>query len=184
MRAIVIVDPQVDFITGTLPVAGAKEAMDSLAKALPKIPCDHIVVTMDAHPIGHCSFEAYGGIWPTHCVKYSVGAAIWEPLMEALKGVKMPVTFIEKGGSLDRDQYSAFEEGYPSLLDQAEEILLCGIAGNVCVLNSLKDLVRHGLGDKLRLITNASPSLDDGSALKGVIEEQGIRTIDLEGLKK
>lgn len=184
MRAIIIVDPQNDFITGTLPVAGAEEAMNRLAKALPHIPCDHIFVTMDAHPIKHCSFEPQNGIWPVHCVKYSVGAAIWEPLMQELKGIETPITFIEKGRDLEKDQYSAFEESYPELLDKADEVLLCGIAGNVCVLNSLKDLVRHGLGNKLTVITDASPSLDDGSALKEVIKENRIKTIELKNLEK
>lgn len=31
-KLLLIVDPQIDFITGTLPVAGAAEAMDALAK--------------------------------------------------------------------------------------------------------------------------------------------------------
>ena len=31
-KLLLIVDPQIDFITGTLPVGGAAEAMDALAK--------------------------------------------------------------------------------------------------------------------------------------------------------
>ncbi|MBR8703488.1 isochorismatase family protein [Porphyromonas levii] len=180
MKVLIIVDPQNDFITGTLPVAGAKEAMDRLATALPKIPAEEIVVTMDAHPIGHCSFEAQGGMWPPHCVKYSVGAALWEPLMEALRVGQGPVHFIEKGVRKELDEYSAFAKGYPTLLDKAKEVFLCGIAGNVCVLYTLNDLVKHGLGQKLTVITDAAPSLDDGTALKDTIKESGVGVITLE----
>lgn len=183
-RALIIVDPQIDFITGTLPVVGAANAMDRLAKALPRIAPDKVFVTMDAHPIKHCSFEPNGGIWPTHCVKYSIGAAIWEPLMEVLIALPCPIGFIEKGDKLERDQYSAFEESFPKELVEAEEILLCGLAGNVCVLNSLKDLVRHGLASKITVITDASPSLDDGSALNEIIRETKVKSVTLEQLDK
>lgn len=182
MNILIIVDPQNDFITGSLPVAGAEQAMNRLAEALPKIPVEELMVTMDCHPIQHCSFEPYGGIWPPHCVKYSTGAAIWEPLMQALSQINRPIHFIEKGQSIDKDQYSAFEAGYPDLMNEAEKIYLCGIAGNVCVLNSLRDLSKHGLANKITVITNASPSLDDGSALKEMIQECGVETITLEEL--
>lgn len=60
------------------------------------------------------------------------------------------------------------------MLDQAKTIYLSGIAvGNVCVLNSLRDLADHGLSKKLVVITDASPSLDDGSALAKMIEQTG-----------
>ncbi|MDO5017470.1 MAG: isochorismatase family protein [Porphyromonas sp.] len=182
MKALLIVDPQIDFISGTLPVAGADKAMDRLAETLPAIAVDEIIVTMDCHPIRHCSFKENGGIWPPHCVKYSVGAAIWPPLMQALIEARQPVTFIEKGTAVERDQYSAFDEAYPALLDDAEEIYLCGIAGNVCVLNTLKDLARHGLGDKITVITDAAPSLDDGTALREMIEETDVKITTLNQL--
>lgn len=182
MDVLVIVDPQNDFITGSLPVPGAVEAMNRLAGGLPKISSEEIVITMDCHPIEHCSFEPFGGIWPPHCVKYSTGAAIWEPLMKTLSHIGQPIHFIEKGQSIDRDQYSAFEDTYPSLLDQANRIYLCGIAGNVCVLNSLRDLVKHGLANKITVITDASPSLDDGTALREIIEEYGVGVVTLDKL--
>lgn len=177
---IIIVDPQNDFINGSLPVPGAELAMNRLAEALPSIPAEEIMVTMDCHPIQHCSFLPFGGIWPSHCVKYSAGAAIWEPLMQSLCQSNKPVHFVEKGQSLDKDQYSAFENTYPSLLDKAERIYLCGIAGNVCVLNSLSDLARHGLASKVIVITDASPSLDDGTALREKIAECNVRVITLD----
>ena len=104
--------------------------------------------------------------------------------MEALITLPCPIGFIEKGYELERDQYSAFEESFPKELVEAEEILLCGLAGNVCVLNSLKDLVRHGLASKITVITDASPSLDDGSALNEIIRETKVKSVTLEQLDK
>lgn len=69
-KLLFIIDPQIDFITGTLPVPDAKKAMDSLSEYLRLHNADyvHIVVTADRHPMRHCSFESEGGKWPAHCV--------------------------------------------------------------------------------------------------------------------
>lgn len=52
-KILLIVDPQVDFISGSLAVEGAKEKMDALASALQngEIDCDYVMVTKDFHPI-------------------------------------------------------------------------------------------------------------------------------------
>lgn len=182
MKILVIVDPQNDFITGSLPVQDAARAMDALAERLPQLQLDQIFVTMDCHPIKHMSFVAQGGPWPPHCMKYSEGAAIWEPLFEALSNHPAEVHFIEKGTLLDKEEYSAFETVYPDAFDEADSIYLCGIAGNVCVLNSLKDLAHHGLGQKIWVVKDASPSLDDGSALNDMIKETGVGVTTLENI--
>lgn len=183
MKSLIIVDPQNDFITGTLPVEAADKAMNRLAKKLQGIEVDHIFVTMDCHPMKHMSFETQDGPWPAHCIKYSEGAAIWEPLFEALLKHSAEVHFIEKGTQLDKEEYSAFEHSYPEELMQSSLVYLCGIAGNVCVLNSLKDLANHGFCEQIVVIQDASPSLDDGSALMGMIQKTGVRVTTLENIK-
>ncbi len=46
-KILLIVDPQIDFISGSLAVEGAKEKMDALANALlnDDIDCDCVMVT-------------------------------------------------------------------------------------------------------------------------------------------
>ena len=81
---LLIVDPQNDFITGTLAVEGAKEKMMKLAESdLSKY--DYVCVTLDTHPENHCSFKENGGIWPKHCVFATNGWNIPEYLNEALE---------------------------------------------------------------------------------------------------
>jgi len=67
-KLLLIVDPQIDFITGTLPVAGAAEAMDALAKYVKENGNEYTVkiVTADWHPYHHSSFADEGGMWPRH----------------------------------------------------------------------------------------------------------------------
>ena len=78
-KMLIIVDPQVDFINGSLPVNGAAEAMDSLAEYVKQHGDEYMIkiVTSDWHPYRHCSFDREGGQWPPHCIQHSVGAAIW-----------------------------------------------------------------------------------------------------------
>ena len=63
-KLLLIVDPQIDFITGTLPVAGAAEAMDALAKYVKEKGNEYNVkiVTADWHPYHHSSFADEGGM--------------------------------------------------------------------------------------------------------------------------
>ena len=55
------------------------------------------------------------------------------------------------------------------------QIEVCGLAGDVCVLNTLKDLLAEYGAEKLRVLTTYSPSLDDGSTLGDFIKTNGLR---------
>ena len=71
-RLLIIVDPQVDFTTGSLATKNGPAAMDYLAKALNEGAWKNygwIIVTQDAHPKNHCSFVEQGGVFPPHCVE-------------------------------------------------------------------------------------------------------------------
>ena len=78
-KMLLVVDPQMDFISGTLAVDKAKEKMLELARYVREKDGDYRlkVVTMDWHPYSHCSFQDNGGQWPRHCVQNTVGAAFF-----------------------------------------------------------------------------------------------------------
>ena len=54
-----IVDPQIDFISGSLKVEGAKEKMDALADYILRTDGEYIckLITMDQHPYRHCHWR-------------------------------------------------------------------------------------------------------------------------------
>jgi nicotinamidase/pyrazinamidase len=84
---LLIVDAQNDFIEGgALPVAGARDAMNRLAEYIKNSYQKYslIAFTADWHPQSHCSFTKNKGQWPTHCVQFSNGAAIYQPLLDVL----------------------------------------------------------------------------------------------------
>lgn len=160
MRALVIIDPQVDFISGTLPVPQAEEAMRYLAQWMleNESAYDLVYVSMDQHPINHCSFESQGGPWPSHCVRYSPGAAIHEGVMQSLKVLQSrgkTIHFIEKAYTPETDSYSAFAEQIPTPLLSAERIYLAGLAGDYCVAASQEDLQRAIASERIERLEPA-----------------------------
>ncbi|MDE6416056.1 MAG: isochorismatase family protein, partial [Duncaniella sp.] len=110
-KMLLIIDPQVDFINGSLPVDEAPEAMDALAEYVKDSTdkYDAIAITADWHPADHHSFIDNGGEWPVHCVQDSAGAMIWDALLDATKASGLPVEVLHKGDRADVEEYSVFQ---------------------------------------------------------------------------
>lgn len=162
-KILLIVDPQVDFISGSLAVEGAKEKMDALASALQngEIDCDYVMVTKDFHPSNHCSFKENGGQWPPHCVKGTTGSCIYAPLWSVIcnYAYRKDTDIFIKGDSPDKEEYSIFDN-LESLSvisdilldfesDPDNEIRVVGIAGDYCVHETICDLIAMGYKDNI-----------------------------------
>ncbi len=183
-RLLLIIDPQNDFINGSLAVNGAEEAMNLLSDYLSRNSgmYDLKIVTADRHPYFHNSFIDCGGVWPRHCVHDTAGAAIWQPLFNELYQTEGAVQFFYKGQQPEIEEYSIFKnpEAAQSIRELVENekigmIDICGIAGNICVLQSLKDGIELFGADKFNVLTAFSPSLDDGRELFDFIRQNNIR---------
>lgn len=179
-KLLLIIDPQIDFITGTLPVPGAIEAMDSLAEYIRRNGSGYskIIVTGDRHPMNHCSFRAEGGEWPPHCVSDSVGAAIWPTIMNSLMEMPDKVTILHKGENPDKEEYSilkneAATKRINSIIKAGniEQIDICGLAGDVCVADTIRDWMGTVEKAKLNVLTAFSPSIDRGKTLDSLISK-------------
>lgn len=173
-RLLLIVDPQIDFITGSLPVPEATPAMDALSEYVNLYGSEYsiICVTCDRHPLRHSSFSDFGGQWPSHCVESSVGAAVWPPIMNALTLHSDSVRFLYKGENLDKDEYSIFQSSKGAVeMDRCikvfdiEAIDICGLAGDVCVANTLQDALRLYPDIRFRILDNYTASIDGGTLL-------------------
>lgn len=177
---LLIVDPQIDFITGSLPVPGAEKAMDALAKYVEEHGEEYgyIFVTCDRHGLHHSSFKEFGGKWPLHCVESSVGAAVWPPLMQALISQQSQVHFLYKGEDLYKDEYSIFRSdngrsGMNGFLkeDQVAEIEICGLAGDVCVAQTLEDAIHLYPKIHYHILEDFTASLDGGKLIAKKADE-------------
>ena len=188
-RILLIVDPQNDFITGSLAVEGAKEKMMKLAdyiisNAHPQY--DYICVTLDSHPEDHTSFKENGGIWPIHCVYDTNGWDIPEYLDDALNLSGKLVDYYHKGTESDQEEYSIFDsQDGDALFEQIMELIkgdgvyidICGIAGDYCVLETLKGL-RKIIGDRyIRVLTQHTASIDGGEKLMNYIKDNSINYV-------
>lgn len=151
-KTLIIVDAQYDFMEGgKLPVAGATVALNNIADYLNTGEVSLVITTQDWHTGKHESFKEQGGDFPEHCVKGTYGADIYEPILEAIKRNNILHYNLKKGEFIE--EFSAFkrkvkdyshwkeylttdnENPYIQFHDE-EQIIICGLAGDICVMNT------------------------------------------------
>ncbi len=179
-KALMVIDPQMDFISGSIPVLGALEAMNGLVNYIRMTNGMYVckIVTVVSHPTEHCSFIGNGGVWPVHCVKNDTGADIYQPLHDELLISKGNLIVLPKGDKFDREEYSVFKnklaaEAIDRLISKhkIERIDICGIAGDLCVCDTLIDGVNKYGKDMFNVLMPYTPSFDGGKLLRETIEK-------------
>lgn len=162
-KALILVDIQNDFLSqGSMAVANSDEILPVVNQLL-SMPFDLFVVTMDWHPLQHCSFASTWGkkrgetvsiegeeqvLWPDHCVEGSQGAKLSDKIIDK------KFDFIAyKGSDKDVDSYSAFFDnrrrkstGLGTFLKQRQvkELYFAGLATDYCVYFSAMDALELG----------------------------------------
>lgn len=180
MRALIVVDMQVDFCPGgALAVARGNEIVAPINALMPQY--DAVILTQDWHPADHASFADNHGaapysttqmpygpqvLWPRHCVIGSDGAAFHAGL-----DLSRADLILRKGFRPGIDSYSAFFENDRStatglagyLRDRGlDDLHFVGLAQDFCVAWSAMDAVR--LGFAATVIETATRAIDlDGS---------------------
>lgn len=194
-KILLIVDPQNDFITGTLPVLGAKEKMMKLADYIQKKGIEYNIVniTLDSHPDNHSSFKENGGIWPKHCVMHTNGWGVPEYLDDALKELNQVsqnviINIFTKGTLAEKEEYSIFDNEKDGVtlkndikrLIQSGEVYIdvCGIAGDYCVLETIKGLMDVIGNQYITILEPYIASIDGGEKLKTFATENNINCIE------
>ena len=189
-KTLIIVDAQYDFMEGgKLPVEGATQALNNIVELINTGEYSTIITTQDWHNGKHCSFKEQGGDFPEHCVQETYGADIYVPITEAIRKGKYLHFNLRKGTNLE--EFSAFEDktsGYnhwkeykttdsicPYIQFHDEEVIhICGLAGDICVMNTaiaLKDL-------RPAIIDNCTASLSDDNFRK-LADLNGINIIEV-----
>ena len=191
-RLLIIVDPQIDFTTGSLATAKGPAAMDYLAKALNEGAWKNygwIIVTQDAHPENHCSFAANGGIFPPHCVQGTEGMNVYPALQKVLDDIlpNIPdIHYMQKGDLPEKEEFSIFQnersgEKLHYIIEEMgfEGIDICGIATDYCVFETTKDLMAFYPAKQIRIVTNCLAAVDDNDTkLADLMRENGIKGIE------
>lgn len=168
MKVLIIIDPQYDFMdNGLLPIKGAWKAMRNLSNYINNHEFDKMYITLDWHPSNHCSFKQFGGIFPKHCIGGTKGA---EPV-NILEPFDWEI--IRKGLYSDVEEFGAFDY-IPVDIMQADEIIIAGVAGDICVLHSVEQLFI--IKDKIKLYMPGIASLNQ-KILDEFIKNNNIQTI-------
>jgi nicotinamidase/pyrazinamidase len=201
--ALILVDVQPDFMPGgSLACHEGDLIVAGIDALLRQRRFRHAVATQDWHPRGHVSFASshpgrapfeqitlYGQaqtLWPEHCVQGTAGAALHPGIdWSALDAV------IRKGSDSAVDSYSGFRENHgphgarPStglagwLRERGvDEVFVCGLARDVCVLWTAQDAVELGFRANLLwdLSRPVTPESDD--ATRGALQTKGIAIVD------
>lgn len=181
-NALVIVDVQNDFVTGSLAVPQGAEVVDLLNRAIDAFAARGlpVVATRDWHPPDHCSFQAQGGSWPPHCVAGTAGA-------DYVPGLRLPdnAVHVLKATTPEADAYSGFH-GTDLASDLhargIRRLIVGGLATDYCVLNTVRDGIDLGfevvvLSDAMRAV-NVKPG--DGVKAETEMQHHGaqLATVD------
>ena len=183
-KVLIVVDYQFDFChpDGSLYVKGAEKLYDKITQLQKQ--CVKTIFTRDWHPKEHCSFKENGGIWPTHCVEGTWGAEIPNSMLNVGEW-----DIYSKGQFIQLEEYGAFEE-YDDLewyfmewynkitdsIDDDVQIIICGLYGDYCVLETLQNIVSAPFirKNQVYLYLDGILSTDGGEKLNQFIKDNNI----------
>jgi nicotinamidase-related amidase len=191
-KILVVVDVQYDFCNpnGALFVSGGDEVVNKVKDVIPNF--DYVIFTKDSHSLNHCSFKENGGIWPVHCVWNSIGEGIPVELLKAAKDYGV----VAKGGNVDEEEYGAFSDDmefyyniefavdiegncskpFRAYCDDVDELVVCGIAGDYCVVETLKNIVKWFKDtNRIKVYLDGVASIDGGETIIKYMGENNIK---------
>ena len=169
------VDLQKDFIDGTLTVPGAASVLPVIDSVKGRF--DLVYFTLDWHPVNHCSFREQGGPWPVHCVHHTAGASLPDSVLAGLEEERM--RFILKGRRPEREEYGALVDvtaENQDLFQPGDEVVICGIASEYCVLESLKNLcaLSQAVGFSVKVFLEGTAKFENYDAICAFMAENDI----------
>ena len=186
-KILLVIDCQYSFLDGgELEVKGSTNIMENLMEYIKKHgrDCELVIATCDWHPITHCSFKENGGIWPMHCLQYSHGAAIYNPLLLTLNEHTNNFITLTKGLDEDHEEYSIFKnknscDKITNIIQKLniDEIDVCGIAYDVCVMDSVKDGLIEYPNVKFNVIKKFCPSIGNGKEFDNFLKNSERTTL-------
>lgn len=185
-KALIIVDVQNDFISGSLPVPGGEQVAQKVAELVeaegtmdyPHPVYDEIVTTQDWHylPGDHWSDTPdYVDSWPVHGKAGTEGAA----LHDALRDLQFDAKFF-------KGQYAASYSGFDGKTDKGIELAawlishdvtevdVVGLATDYCVKATALDAIRAGFTVNLLSDLTAAVTPEGGQAAIEELKNAGV----------
>jgi len=208
-KALIIVDPQLDFIDGSLAVPNAS-AIIPIINSIDKSKFDCVILTKDNHPKVHVSFASthfddkdecaeklftdhklpngsVQKLWPDHCMQDDHGSEFHPEL-----DLNIDKLFIfKKGENPNVDSYSGFLEndkktstGLAEFLNKRgiEATFICGLATDVCVKFTALDSVEAGFNTFV-ILDACRGIAEDLTANNFELMNKGVTLLDTTELK-
>ena len=202
MKTLVVVDFQRDFYhqDGSMHVKGAEDAEDAIVNYINEHASElsDVIFTVDWHSPNHCSFIPNKGEWPIHCVQFTEGAGINNRIFLTCVNKNIPVKIFKKGNIDSLEEYGAFayvkhhvingdtdivvaqNEAQNSTVEFGSfNIVVCGIAGDYCVKNSIDNLIHNNCPVELQVsvLKEGIVSIDGGQILDEYIKENNLTVV-------
>ena len=201
--ALIVIDLQNDFVSGSLPVPGGAEIVDTVNHLL-DLPFALKIATKDFHPANHVSFALRHDLpvftkatifhpcdkdrtkgleqvlWPAHCVVGTSGANFVPGL-----NTDNFTAIIHKGVDADIESYSAFRDIWhyqnsdlTRVLnkDHVTDVFFVGLAGDYCVKYTALDSVYFGFDTWV--VRDAVRCISDDNIAWDEMEKKGIRFVE------
>jgi nicotinamidase len=207
--ALIVIDMQNDFVTGSLAVPGGATIVDNINTLIDLPGFKTRIASKDFHPANHVSFANTHGkevlskltifhpddadkangieqvLWPVHCVAGTNGSEF----VPGLQTHRFDAV-IEKGVSPGIESYSAFEDIWGKNKTELDGILkrngvtdVCfvGLATDYCVKCSAVDALKYGY--RVSVVTDAVKSIRPEEEALEDLKRRGINLVTTEEVK-
>ncbi len=125
MKYLIVVDMQVDFISGSLGSTDAQAIVPNVVDKVEKFD-GKVIFTRDTHEENYMETQEGRNLPVKHCIRGTVGWQICEELMPYADTVIDKITF----GCIDLPNYIGAQDG------TVDEIELCGLCTDICVISN------------------------------------------------
>ena len=140
-RILVVVDAQVDFITGTLGNEEAVKAVPNIVEKIKNGKWDHIFLTMDTHGNDYLKTREGKKLKVPHCIKETDGWYIESSVMKAVKDTGVPYRIYKKNtfgmfDIADGMEYDLDEDIDINFEKDTLYVEFCGFCTDICVISN------------------------------------------------
>ena len=179
---LLVIDCQNDFITGSLACINGEKVVKNIKNYIDNNinKLNHIHFSLDSHSYKHCSFIENGGIFPQHCVNGTNGHRLHDSLNIDSFDLIVKSTKYYKGMKDDVEEFSAFNASKINKFTTTKlneyltrDVIVCGIATEYCVKETVLDLLDNGFN--VKLLTNCLGYVNEKDHIKALkeMEEKG-----------
>lgn len=137
-KVLVVIDAQVDFITGALRNEEAIKAVPNIVKKINEFNGDYILVTLDTHKDNYLETNEGKMLPVVHCIKntdgWKLNSNIQDAIDNAEKNKNIEVIYFEKPtfGSQSMAKFIEMDEAFEGKL----EIEIIGFVSSICVISN------------------------------------------------